>query len=464
MLTKKNINKDFIFVVVLSALILSGFHTLRFGFSSELVGYEQYYYLNSINSLKEDFSPSFILEDTYLIDVVVSLTNNFFFWMRFLPFVFGLINIYLICLILKEITKNKKQIIFSSLIIFLSPVFVYVYGTYNRVFSTMTTLLLGTYLLLKDKYWISLVLFVVGFILNPPFFIAIILVLIVFYDRYKAKSPYLPVLGILITGFLFIQLKNYNLFNAGLHSFLTNYVSDLGALFGLGIFELFVSILGIILSWSEKEKFSTIYFALLALLICSLFDKSLLVFLQLVLAYFGGVAISYIWKTKWKSSTLKNYVLILIFCGLIFSAGSFINRFSQGGPVHSEAISLNWLRFNAGDGKVISHHKYGFLIQSMSGLETYTDERYYSLSKDKTKIKQSQNIFMSRNLEEITSFMKKNDLKYIWINEEMKQGLVWKRENEGMLLILHNSDDFNKVYDYAGVKIWELRTSTDVSV
>jgi len=156
---------------------------------------------------------------------------------------------------------------------------------------------------------------------------------------------------------------------------------------------------------------------------------------------------------------LKNNVLLLILCGLIFSSGSFINRFSHSGPEYGEVLSLQWLEHKfSNNEKVFSYYEYGYLITAYSGAEVYTDKRYYQSSRDKMRIIQSNDVFSSRNLKNITNFLKKNDLTYIWINQEMKDGLIWSNEDEGMLFVLASSNSFKRIYKYLGVEIWKYQT------
>ena len=270
-----------------------------------------------------------------------------------------------------------------------------------------------------------------------------------------------PVIGIIGASYIFITI-NSTAFpqTLSMYFLLTNYISDFGALIGFGFFTLFLACLGLISSWNEKNKNTIIYYTLLALFICSLYDNSIILFIDLILGYYAGFAFTKIWKSKWQSNILKNYVILLIICGLIFSVGSYLNEMSKVGPTKSEILSLTWLKNKIGlDMKVLSHYEYGYLIETFSKAPSYIDKTYYSHSKDKLKIELSNNIFASRNLKEILVFFNKEKIEYIWISKEMKEGQVWKKENEGILLVLENSLNFEKEYDYLCIEIWKYKES-----
>ena len=49
-------------------------------------------------------------------------------------------------------------------------------------------------------------------------------------------------------------------------------------------------------------------------------------------------------------------------------------------------------------------------------------------------------------------------ISYILITPEMKNGLVWSRNNEGLLYLLKNNPDvFKMIYNNEGVEIWRIR-------
>ena len=65
-------------------------------------------------------------------------------------------------------------------------------------------------------------------------------------------------------------------------------------------------------------------------------------------------------------------------------------------------------------------------------------------------------IFQSRDLFQTLSLLRKYSIDYIWITPEMKAGLVWNREGEGLLFLFENSETFKKVYSEEGYEIWKV--------
>ena len=453
----KRINQDLknrvFLVLILSALLLTFFHIGNLFKQPYMQGYDSYYHLSTIKNLKEGNIATDIIT-IYPLDMILSNLDYTDFYIRFLPFILSFLNLILIISILKKICNDNQQIFLTLLFFIASPFFIYTYGTYNETALPVFFLLISANFLLRNKYLISTIPLALSFLSNQNFFIAIILLLVILYDRLKGKSVLIPLITITGITYIYTFVNNPVIENFSPFSILSLYISDFGLYAGLGIFNIILAFMGILISWERKKDYSIIYFSLISLFISVLYNKNMLVFIHIMLAYFSGYAFTKIYNSKWQSSILKNYLLLLIVCGVIFSTVSYMNKFSSEGPNNDEIISLKWLSDK--EGNVLSHHKYGFLIDYYSGKKTYTDQRYYYNSKDKLKIRNAEKIFATRNLDEVSSFLINENIKYIWINEEMKSGLVWRKTDEGILLLLKNSDSFTLAYKRNEVEIWQF--------
>jgi hypothetical protein len=457
----KPLNMKQLFVLIfISVSIISLFQLLKFKNNNLLSTYDEYYHVASINQIRASrYDINLLLKENiiYSLDFLLAFSDIPFFLMRVLPFLFNILNVVLIYLILNEFIDSDKQKYFTLIILILSPTFVFLHATYNMLFVALFFILLGSLFIINDLYLPSLVSFIVAFGLNPKLFFLIVVVLIIFFEKLRSKNIVLPIAGLLASTIIFMWV-NISSFpnNISLHFLFTNYVSDFGALYGFGVFSFLLGLIGLILSWKDKKEQAVFYYSLLALLISSLYDLSFIIFIELMLTYYGGLAATKIWYSKWESPILKNYVLLLILCGIIFSSGSYINRLSKSGPEYREIISLEWMKNNIDNRKkIFSYYQYGFMLNAITGGQPYTDKRYYQYSNDKTKIVASDDIFKSRDLKKISNFLEKNNIGYVWINEKMKDMLVWNNEEEGLLFVMKNSAAFEKIYDYLGVEIWE---------
>ncbi|MBN2368779.1 hypothetical protein JXC34_07185 [Candidatus Woesearchaeota archaeon] len=441
-------------LLIAVVLMLSLVHVLRFQDNKNLIGYDSYYHIDLVKQFKG--SENITGRISHPLEYLISLTDNELLLFRLLPFLAGIANTILIYLILKDLFHENILKDFIMIFIILSPMFIYMYGTFNEHFLSVFSMLLAVFFILKEKYLLAPLCLLSAFAFNQRYFIIIILTLLLLYEKLKSRNIVVPTLGLVLSGSLLVYIGSISPQNLSLFDFMKDHISDLGAGFGIGIFCLMTSIMGIVISWKEKKKHSFNYIAILFLMIFSVFESSLIIVLDMFFAYYSGIVLLKLWNSKWKSNTLKSYVILLILCGILFSSGSMISRIAKEGPYDSEILSLNWLKPKVSENDVVfSEYEYGHLIKAISGAETYTDNIYFRFSKDKQKINISNTIFQSRDLETITRFMDRNKIRYIWINDKMKQGRVWTTPDEGMLLILQNSIHFKKRYSHLGIEIWE---------
>ena len=170
------------------------------------------------------------------------------------------------------------------------------------------------------------------------------------------------------------------------------------------------------------------------------------------LGIFAGFGFYRILIGKWKLELLKDLTIVLILCGLLFSTLSYLKsaRDIKFDPTMSEA--LQGIEKNVENGTILSYPGYGFAI------EYYTENPVVAdyLSSQKA-INLSDTLFRLRNLDEFERLAEQNNIKYIVITPEMNQGLVWDREDQGLLFLLKNSESFNSVFDKNGYEVWEIK-------
>ena len=450
MRNKNSITRNVLVILILVLSFSTLFHIIRFRNNSYPPVYNQYEHIYNIQKLALNNSLNIS------VDGVISLFDNYLFVMRLLPLLFGLLSSVLIYYILSKISNNPIHVLSSSIFIILSPVYIYTHIIYNSVFFPLFLILLGILLILHDRYILSIIPFFLCLFIMPKLFFVLIIVLIIFYEKYKSVSMIVPLSGLFIFTYLFVSISRTQIMSGlSLMSLLTYYISDLGVNYGLGIFEMSLAFIGVIISWKWKNEYAIIYYGLISLIIGSIYDTSLFLFISIILGYYAGLAFSKIIESKWESSTLKNYVLLLIICGVVFSSGSHINRLAKQGPSNSELLSLQWLKKTITPNEsVLSHYEYGSLIKAIANANVYTDITYYQLSRDRTKIKIANDVFQSRDLGQVQEFLEQNKIKYIWINSNMKKGQVWDNQEQGLLFLLHNSVSFKKVFDYQETEIW----------
>ncbi|MBN2421706.1 hypothetical protein JXB41_00645 [Candidatus Woesearchaeota archaeon] len=456
--------KIILIILVFTLSVLISPHLLRYKGNPYLISYNSYYHLRLAQKIKSGEYLNKTDElffggrdyDFCFVDILLSLFTDTVYFMKILPFIFGMLSMMLYYLILRKINLSLKRSFFTSLILLFSPVFIYTFTIFNEYFLIVFLMLLGSYLLLRENYVFSLLVFSLITIIDIKSFVLPLIVLIAYYQKFSEKRQFLFTLVLLGIGLIFIYLQGKSVVSSLISGNLfKETITDLGAMLGFGIFSLFLSGIGLLLSWKNKKKNFIIYLLIIILVFFSVYLKSFVIYLEFILVYYAGFAFTKLINLKWELQILKKYAILLILCGLFFSAGSYINRVIHFPPHPSEILSLEWLNSNSNEmDTVFSHYQNGNLIQAIAKRPIISDELYFLHSKEKLRIKDSDEIFYSRNLDKTESLLKKYNIVYIWINSQMKTN-TWKKEDEGLLFLLKNSNKFSKEYDYEGIEIWK---------
>jgi hypothetical protein len=235
---------------------------------------------------------------------------------------------------------------------------------------------------------------------------------------------------------------------------LTSTISDFGADFGISIFHAILLFIGIIVI-RIKEKSFPHYISLIVVFALSMFFPLMLIFFNFFVCFLASYALFEIYYKNWEIQALKNITLTLIIYGLLFSCFSFQTRLINQSPRSEEINGLNFLK-ELPDGTVLSHQSNGYIIEYFSNKKAFTDDRIYLMKSAKEKLNESNAIFYSRNLENTKNMLSKNNISYIFIDNEMKEGVIWDKRNQGLLFLLDHSSDFERIYSKENIEIWKV--------
>ena len=386
---------------------------------------------------------------------------------KIIPLILGLSSMTFFYLILRELKIEEKKRFFICLILMLSPIFIYTFSTISQ-FSLITFLnLLGFFFFIKQKK-IFITLSIITFASIPyfNFFNALVTLILLFSYTISTKAErkkfYAVSLGITLRTLIY---HFYIFYKFGLPqtpsfiktSIIQNSISDLGALIGFSFFTLVLALVGLIVTWKKKKEFYYIYIISIILIVSSLyFGDYTNIYLNFIIVIMAGFGFFFLTDRKWQIKAIRNASLLLIICGIAFSMVSYIIRFSEMHPYPEEAESLRWLQQNSEQGDVVlSHYSNGFWIEYYAGRKALLDPHFDYINDLEQKYADSKTIFNSRSLDITTKLLDANKIRYIWINKPMKEGLIWKEEDEGLLFLFSDREKFMQAYSNGEAEIWE---------
>ncbi len=376
-----------------------------------------------------------------------------------IPIIFGLASLVFFYLLLKRLGFDLRVRFFSLLILIASPAFISTFTSSSPACFAIFISLLAIYLFLdkKDVFkFMAAALFIVTAFFS--FFSALIVSLFLFfYGAYQRKQLNICLflcLLVLITGFVY-NYPNFIVQSVSSKNMLTDFLADMGANIGFGLFNIILAGIGFVIKWREKKRLF-IFYALISFFLLSmlLFTFQGAAYLNFALALLAGFGFVWLLDVKWELSMIKSLTMTIIVCGLIFSSLSYLNRASLSMPDEQFAQSLKWLASYASpEDVVLSHYSYGFWIEYFTGNKVMMDDlrtpNYESIQVDYNKI------LFSRSLEDTKELLSEYKIKQIIITDEMRSGLVWSREEEELLFLFRNNETFKNVYNKDYVEIWE---------
>ncbi|MEA3430720.1 MAG: hypothetical protein U9R08_05585 [Nanoarchaeota archaeon] len=373
-----------------------------------------------------------------------------------IPVVLGFFSLLLFILLLKKLGLDVQKRLLLALILIISPAFIYMTTVSNPHVFALFLGLLGFYLYFT-KNVVSKVFAVLLFLILPLFGIIetvmlIVLLLGFYFVKKNKRILFLVVILVLIYMFNF----NFGIQLIMQENAIQSSITDLGGMIGFGVFNVLLAIIGFLLTWNFKRQHYTLYLIILILFLSVKFLGTMTnVYLNFIFAYLACLAFSKLLNRRWDSDIIKYLTIFVLISGLLFSGLSYLDRVANAGPNKELVDGLLWLRNNSNtEDIVLSHYSRGFWIEYYSDRTVVADS--YTINID--ALNHSDVIFWSRNLETTKKYLTKYGIDYIFIDSDMKQGLVWSKEEQGLLFLFKNKETFEKVYDLGGVEIWKAKT------
>jgi hypothetical protein len=450
-------SKLFVFLLfMLSLSILSAPIIVRvFSYGKLFMGDTPYYHANIINDiLAGEIRYSLFSHNAQIYHFILAYLGAFFGVENLsliLPPLMGSIALCLFFILAKKLFRDAKTAAIASLVLLISPAFFYTFLGFSPDIFIMPLMILSVLLLVTDKTpWILLsgaILLMVS-MQDPYLALFSLLILLVttihIKNNARLRSWLIAILAILCIAYnLFTYAPTFAIpdFRSNL---VKESVTDLGGMAGFGVFYLILVASGAIQSWPKKREYSSLYISTLLLFLAALLlDKNYNAYLNLILAYFAAIGLLMMLARKWETSTFKTLTIIILLCGLLFTTL---------GPDPELVSGLRWLDSQP-DGIVLSYHGYSDWISYYSGKTAFITARVQDTP---NLLNLSSEIFYSRDLAKTRMLLTNHKIRYIFIDGPMRNGLVWTRENQGLLFLFRNNEAFRQLYkDGSGNEVWE---------
>jgi len=382
---------------------------------------------------------------------------------KYLPFIFSIILFFSLLFVYNKLDFPLENFFYFLCILILSPAFVFTFfipidiSLFLAIFSLALALLLSDFKIMPFFSYV-LFLFVPLFNLHYSIFALSILLLILCYSDRKKPSLYITsIILVILSLFMFIVQGKQYIASASpliIGPLLSTLISDFGAHIGIGVFHFILAFFGFFMSWKLKKSLIPLYLLFMFWIIISHHLLISYLIITCFLAFFGSFTFIHLSYIRWELKTLKNLTLLLLFCGLLFSTLSYVQRVSEFGPTSGFEEALSWLNKFEGDNvaTIFSHFSRGNWIATLSGDSIVLDSGFSDVPDSYFRLNDSSRIFYSRNIDDTSVLLQKYSVSHIILDDRLKDKL-FQSDDQGLLFLFNNKEVFDKLYYKDGVLI-----------
>jgi hypothetical protein len=477
-LRKRNL---FPIVLVIMFFVLVFPTLLRFYHGNDsLIGSESYYHFRAARELirsgslnlanppesipDASYSPrDYIFNPYHYLLVYASKAISLLTASRIVPLLLGFLSVLVFNLILKGFFEESYKRHVILLLLVLNPAFIYTFTVSNQHSAAIFFTLLGFLFFMRKGAagtLLSLLCFSVVSLFSLFNAVLVILLLLAYTLTKRDRQSRFIVSVIFIALFSFASRVSlfYNYTYTPKVNIFSNLFSDLGGIIGFGIFTIVLAVYGIFKGWKEKSGF--IYFMILGLLAVAslLFIGNVAnMYIMFLISIPAAIGFLKLYDSDWTFGDVKKLALLILVCGIMFSTTSYLTRLSAMPPSKDVFESLNWMADNAfKDGFVLSHYDNGYLISTIARNPVFVDSLSAYDYDQRFLYKVQDTMFYSRDLEETKQLFSVYRISYIYVTPDMKSGLVWSRDNEGLRFLFTSQKTFNRIYEKNGIEIWQV--------
>ncbi len=472
-----------VLVMLVGVVVLGFIPVLRAGSMDGITaGSEPYYHMRIANSIREAGS---ITEDPLIVSEHRLMWHPYHFLLAgtaeilgmqtastLLPILLGLATIVLFYYTLLRLGIGMQVRSYATFILLLSPTYLQVFSVGEDTSLALFVLIAALYCFLMSAKRLFLSISLLLFFLLPLFGIVfalaglLALVLTVLFSEKRGFGLYK--MNIIVIGFVLIVttivtrvmlFRGQSLFD--LYPLQASGIARAVAEFGIGpgiaLFCLILALIGFSVTWKHKLlSFISLLSVILLFWLSLAYSAKFLILATMVLVVYAGAGLKQLIGMFWELKLLRNLTIVAVLCGILFSTLSFADLQRRVQPDTEHIASLQWMSENTRSGIVLSHYTEGFFVQTIANRTVFDDEKIRSFDESAQKKRFAEEVFASYSLVNTTSMLKEQGISHLYITPVLKKGLVWSKNNEGLLFLLRNNETFRNIYDENGYEIWEF--------
>ncbi|PIN73311.1 hypothetical protein COV20_03715 [Candidatus Woesearchaeota archaeon CG10_big_fil_rev_8_21_14_0_10_45_16] len=340
----------------------------------------------------------------------------------------------------------KKQSLFL-LLLAVSPAFIIPFLGLSQMSIFILFSLLGFYILTKNGRWrcFSIIFFAVALTIDAvsSLFLVTLLTTYGFYKRDKNIYYFSGAIALAaITAFLLLHLPSViGPFHQQQLS--ADFISDLGGYSGVSFFLVLLAIIGLFSKWKDSIEMYVLFIAAAVLYI---YSPQTVLFITVITIVFAAKGFFVIFEPKWQLSSLKNFTLLLLLLGVLFSSATYEQRITELQPTATELEVLAWIESSTPkDARFFTSSEDSYYLQYFAKRETATSFQRQDLTE--------KHIFEAVYVQDLFPLLEQEDIRYIYLSADLRETLP---QEQGLLFLLQN-ERFKLAHSQEGNEVWKVR-------
>lgn len=374
---------------------------------------------------------------------------------------------------LVHLIAGKRAGLIAGLLYSVSPPALYFMSTINPLAIIITLILLGLFFFLTTPFIgkiLGSLLLAISALLSPSALLIVGVVFIfniIYKERFRKTKIFLGILliGSLIVWYLFTNFELY--FPIFSPENLMEVAFEFGNIFGIYIITFIYGAIGLFSSRIKKYK-KVLVIMLLGSIFLLFQSLYYLIFTNILLCIFASIALRDSFGKTWNINNAKIATICAVIAVLTLSTVTFFNVLETITPDAALAKEAKSILEEYPLQNLSTHPYYMSLLQYISAREKESKWFDFNLTIcpgvpnlgerrnlkdlimswnntkecDNKTLSDLHKIYYSRELDGTLNAARELGIKYILITKEMREGLVWKYDEEGLLFLLRNKEVF----------------------
>jgi hypothetical protein len=223
-------------------------------------------------------------------------------------------------------------------------------------------------------------------------------------------------------------------------------IAEFGAPLGFSLIYVAFALIGGVVQWGQRrDRAPFLLFA--ALLLLAPFVEAARIAVGLFAIPFAARFLSFLIRRRWRLRAAADVTLLLTGCLLLFLLISHAIVIASEEPTKRLVGTLAALPPDSG--VVLGPPELSPIIGALTTHSAYVEPGCGAAACGDVA-----RLYASRRLGEAEPILRRLDIRYLLITKEMRQGLVWNRDEEGLLFLLKHSDRFSLLASDGEQEIW----------